>query len=107
MKTEKKVLLGFLLLGLFIAVISFFLAKSADDRLVKIGMNYSEALRMVQSIQSKTMGAIEESFAYVLSGEKIEKREYLEWDNEFSVRIKKFIDFVALHNMESEGEKKI
>jgi len=84
-----------------------FFASSTNERLVKIGLNHGEALRMVQKIKSNTMEAIEESFAYVLSGKKIEKREYLEWDNEFAFSLKQFIDFVTLHNMEAKEEKEL
>jgi DUF1365 family protein len=40
MKTEVKILMGFLLLGVFIASISFFFAYSTNDRLVKVGLNH-------------------------------------------------------------------
>ena len=75
MKTEVKVLIAFLLLGLLIAAISFFFARNTNEWLVKITLNHSESLRKVQGIRSKTMGAIQENLAYVLSGEKIEKLE--------------------------------
>jgi PAS domain S-box-containing protein len=107
MKTEVKVLIGFLLLGLLIASISIFFANSTNERLVKIRLSHGEHLRMVQSLKSKTMEAIQESFAYVLSGDEIEKREYLDWQNNFAFNLKAHIDFVALHNMKAEGEKEL
>jgi hypothetical protein len=107
MKTEVKVLIGFLLLGLLIAAISFFFARNTNEWLVKSALNHSESLRKVQGIRSKTMGAIQESLAYVLSGEKIEKLEYLSWEGDFSFSLKQFMDFDALHKIVAEGEKEL
>jgi PAS domain S-box-containing protein len=107
MKTEIKVLMGFLLLGLFIASTSFFLANSTNERLVKTGLNHGEYLRMAQTIKSKAMGAVQESFAYVLSGMEVEKREYLDWDEDFASDLKGFLDFLVLHNVGAEGEKEL
>jgi hypothetical protein len=42
-----------------------------------------------------------------LSGEEIEKREYLNWQNNFYFSLKAYIDFVALHNLGTEGEKEL
>jgi PAS domain S-box-containing protein len=107
MKTETKVLMGFLLLGLFIASMSFFFANPASERLVKIGLNHEKALKMAQAIQSKTMRAIAEGFAYALSGKQLDKREFFTWENNFDSSIKEFINFVALNNMDVEGKKDI
>ncbi len=107
MKTEIKVLMGFLILGLSIASTSFFLANSTNDRLVEFGLKHSESLRKVQSLRSKTMGAIEESLAYILSGKEIEKQNYLAWEIDFDFSLKQFTDFDALNNMEAEGEKEL
>jgi PAS domain S-box-containing protein len=107
MKTENKVLTGFLLLGLFIASISFFFASSRSERLLKIELNHAEHLRMAQTIQSKAMRAVAEGFAYALSGKQLDKREYLDWENNFAFSLKDFIDFVALHKMGTEEEKEL
>ena len=53
------------------------------------------------------MGTVQESFAYILSGEKIKKREYLDWENDFAFSLEKFIEFVALNNIGTEGEKNL
>ena len=58
-------------------------------------------------MQSASMTAAEESFAYLLSGQEIEKREYLEWDDTFAANLSKFVNFTSLNNMEAEGEKKL
>ena len=107
MKTETKVLMGFLLLGLLIASASFFFANPTSERLVKIGLNHEKALKMAQAIQSKTMRAIAEGFAYALSGIQLDKREYFTWENNFDSSIQEFIDFIALNNMETEKKKEL
>jgi signal transduction histidine kinase len=107
MNIETKVLAGFALLGILIASSAIFLAHSASERLTRIALVHGDALSMVQHMQSASMTAAEESFAYLLSGQEIEKREYLEWDDTFAAKLSKFVNFTSLNNMEAEGEKKL
>jgi hypothetical protein len=68
MNIETKVLAGFALLGILIASSAIFLAHSASERLTRIALVHGDALSMVQHMQSASMTAAEESFAYLLSG---------------------------------------
>ena len=38
------------------------------------------ALLAIQNIEASLKGAVQESFAYVLSGEEVEKEEFQRWD---------------------------
>ena len=56
-----------------------------------IGRSHSAALFSIQSINSHLTGAVEESFAYVISGDVLEKEEFLQWAEDFKQNSKEFL----------------
>jgi PAS domain S-box-containing protein len=107
MKTGNKVLLGFCFLGIVVVLISLFIARPINNSLVKLERVHGEALTIILEIQSKTMVAIQESFSYVVSGDEIEKIEFLEWDENFLDDFKQFTENAVLHSLETGGEKEL
>jgi len=52
--------------------------RPIENQLKEIGRFHSTALYSIQSINSNLTGAVEESFAYVISGDVHEKEEFLQ-----------------------------
>jgi signal transduction histidine kinase len=104
MKIETKVLGIFVLSGVLIFLSIIYIALSANERLANKVLIHGHALNMIQQMQSAAMNAVQESFAYITSGEQIKKQEYLEWKNSFSSDLNQFVFFVSLNDIEAEGE---
>jgi hypothetical protein len=79
-KTESKVLMGFLLIGFFITSTSYFFVNFTKYHMVKTGQNHGKHLRITQSIKSNNMEVIEESFAYTFLRKENRKNEFLDWE---------------------------
>ena len=62
---------------------------NAEKLLEKLNSS-NDALFLIQHNMKQMMEAVEESFAYVVSGEKMEKEEFLEWAANATMRAKKF-----------------
>ena len=67
----------------------------------------NDALFLIQHNMKQMMEAVEESFAYVVSGEKMEKEEFLEWAANATMRAKKFKKMAHLDNPGEESEKEL
>ena len=70
-----------------------------------IGRFHSAALFSIQSINSHLTGAVEESFAYVISGDAQEKEEFLQWADNFKQNSKEFYDLAKLERPGEEDAK--
>ena len=83
MKISRRITLSFLVFGIIIYAISLIGVKVIKPRLEEMGNFNDRYLYPIQTMESKLVGAVEESFAYVVSGETGEKEEFLEWAEEF------------------------
>ncbi len=72
-----------MVLGIFIITVTFLIFKPLTTNLKEIGGFRTEGLHSLQSINSKFNGAVEESFAYIVSGDIQEKEEFLSWEKNF------------------------
>ena len=72
-----------------------------------MGQFHSNALHQIQKIEGGTKGAIEEAFAYVVSGEEVEKNEFLTWAETFEAQAQQFESDANLQESEEETEKTI
>ena len=79
MKVSTRIILSFVMLGVFIIIASYMGIRPIENQLKEIGTFHSTTLYSIQSINSKLTGAVEESFAYVVSGDAQEKEEFLQW----------------------------
>lgn len=93
MKVGTRITLSFVVLGIFIITAIFLSVRPLEKDLRGIGGFHSEGLHSLQSISSKLNVAVEESFAYVVSGDTHEKKEFLEWAEHFTQNPKKFFPF--------------
>ncbi len=78
MKVSTRIILSFVILGLFIIIANYMGIRPIENQLKEIGRFHSTALYSIQSINSNLTGAVEESFAYVISGDVHEKEEFLQ-----------------------------
>jgi signal transduction histidine kinase/CheY-like chemotaxis protein len=90
MKVGTRITLGFVVLGIFIITAIFLSARPLENDLKGIGGFRSEGLYSIQLLNSKLNGAVEESFAYVVSGDTHEKEEFLKWAEHFKQNPKEF-----------------
>lgn len=83
MKIGTRVTLSFVVVGIFIITALFLSLQPLAINLKEVGGFRSEGLHSLQSINSKLKSAVEESFAYIVSGDVQEKEEFLYWVKDF------------------------
>ena len=105
MKVSTRIILSFVMLGVFIIIASYMGIRPIENQLKEIGTFHSTALYSIQSINSKLTGAVEESFAYVVSGDIHEKEEFLQWAEHFNQTAKEFHQLARLDRPGEEEEK--
>lgn len=103
MKARTQILLSFLILGLIIISSSILGVFRIKHQLEEIGHFHTDALYSIQSLNSKLTEAVEESFAYVVSGEMAEKVEFMHWADNFQQEAQKFSNLAGL---DRPGKKK-
>ena len=105
MKVGTRIISGFVVLGIFIIVTSYIGVQPIEKKLKEIGGFHSAALFSIQSLNSALTGAVEESFAYVVSGDIHEKEEFLQWAEHFNQTAKEFHQLARLDRPGEEEEK--
>ena len=103
MKVRTQILLSFFILGLIIISSSILGVFRIKHQLEEIGHFHTNALYSIQSLNSKLTEAVEESFAYVVSGEMAEKVEFMHWADNFQQEAQKFS---TLAGLDRPGKKK-
>lgn len=107
MNVGKRITSTFLVLGLIVILASVFAVQVIETHLKKIGGFHSEVLYSIQNIQSKLIEAVEESFAYAVSGDVQEKEEFLQWADRFDHDAREFFKLAHLDQPREEEEKKL
>ncbi len=105
MKIHQKLNLGFLSIIGPIILISLLAVWLIEDRLGRLSDFHSSTLFSIQVISSGTGNAIQESFAYVISGDTHEKEEFLLWQAEIAGQLEAFQRTAALGETGEEAEK--
>jgi len=90
MKIRYKIILGFMIAGLSIALCSYIVLLRTEKGPKDIAGFQTAALYLIQSMESVIASATEESFAYVISGEKSEKEGFYKHLRRFDGYIAKF-----------------
>lgn len=103
MKVGTRITLSFVVLGIFIITAIFLSIRPLENDLRGIGGFRSEGLYSLQSLSTKLNGAVEESFAYVVSGDTEEKEEFLIWAEHFKQNQKNFFP-IAEQTIDALGE---
>ena len=103
MSVRVRIILSFLALGIVIVLASALAVVPIKSELEKIGHFHTAALFSVQSMHSKLTEAVEESFAYIVSGVVEEKAEFFQWADEFSQETQ---TFYHLARLDQPGEEK-
>ena len=78
----------------------------AEELLSKLN-NSNNVLFLIQNHMKQMMEAVEESFAYVVSGQKMEKEEFLGWAENAKMRAEKFKKVAHLDSPGEEFEKEL
>jgi signal transduction histidine kinase len=93
MKISTRIILSFVTLGVFIIIASVLGVWPIETHFKKPGGFRSDALYSIQALNSKLNEAVEESFAYVVSGDSHEKEEFLQWAESFQQNPEKHFSF--------------
>jgi hypothetical protein len=70
MKIGIRIILGFAVLGVFMVIANFLSVRPLENDLREVGGLRLEGLYSMQLLNTKLNGAVEESFAYVVSGDR-------------------------------------
>jgi signal transduction histidine kinase/CheY-like chemotaxis protein/HAMP domain-containing protein len=105
MKLRIRIIISLVTFGIFIIIASVLSVRPMETRLKDIGGFRTLALYSIQSLHSKLNQAVEESFAYVVSGETQEKEEFLQWAEHFLQDPKKFLPFAENAIEELGGDR--
>lgn len=88
----------------FVALVAI---NQLETGLVSLGEFHSNALHQIQTIDGGTKEAIEEAFAYIVSGEEIEKIEFMNWSKTFETQAQRFESLANIQGPGEETEKAI
>lgn len=103
MKIGIRIILGFAVLGVFMVIANFLSVRPLENDLREVGGFRSQGLYSMQFLNTKLNGAVQESFAYVVSGDPHEKEEFLNWAEHFKQNQKKFFP-IAEQTISALGE---
>ncbi len=90
MKISHKLILALLGVCLPLALASVVVTFFIHRQIRELGSFHTASLYVIQSIRSEAMGAVEESFAYIVSGDPKEKQLFFEWAGGFAGRMGDF-----------------
>ncbi len=102
MKIKTKLILSFLALGLVAIAIGILANLPIQARVARIGAYHAPALNQAHLIESGIKAAVEESFAYVVSGSEVERDEFLQWDETFDQEMQVFLDLIERMDLPPE-----
>ena len=107
MKIRTRIYLGLLISGMIVTLSCFLVFSSIKYTLSEIGTFHLSSLNSIQKIKSDLVEAVEESFAYLVSGEIQEKNEFLRWVDKFDHDSKQFANLEKLTRPGKEMERAI
>ncbi len=107
MSPQKLIFSGFLTLGFLVFTLSYVLVQPINKTLAEIGEFHNSALETIQIIKLDLSEAIEESFAYVVSGKTEERDEFFQWEENFSIQAENFVRITKLDELGEEKEKQL
>ncbi|GEM_PF-1808361 len=105
MKVRTQIIIGFSALVFLIIFTSVLSVQPLEKKLNEIGEFHSTALYSLQSLNSKMNEAVQESFAYVVSGDQHEKEEFLNWADQFEQNAQQFSHYAQLDNPNKKVER--
>ena len=105
MKLRTRIIISLATFGIFIIIASVYSVRPIKIQLKDIGGFRTLALYSMLSLRSKLDQAVEDSFAYLVSGETQEKEEFLQWAEYFMQDPKKFFPFAESVIEELGGDR--
>lgn len=102
MRIGQKLMVGFVAVGIFVVLASIIAVIPIGKGIAELGEFHTPALYSIQVILTGTMEAVEESFAYVVSGQKSEKEDFRAWVEKFDLQVK---EFGKIANIDKSGEE--
>lgn len=104
MKLSQKLSISFAVIATPITLFSILMIGSVRNELKEVGDFYSPNLYLIQNYATKTTEAVEQSFAYIASGDQSEKDAFLMWAKEIEASQQKFANVeVTSQKEESRG----
>jgi PAS domain S-box-containing protein len=90
MSIQKTIFMCFTILGLLIFLSSYFLTSTTSTTLINIEGFHNSSFEQIQTIKSDLLEAVEESFAYLVSGRTEERDEFFQWENNFQIQAENY-----------------
>ncbi len=105
MTIGQKLIAGCLAIGLSISLASVLSVSPLTAGLDAVGQFHAPALQQIQHMHAESKDAIQESFAYIVSGEAIEKQEFLTWAKRFDAEAQRFWRIARFDALEEATER--
>jgi len=105
MKVGTRIYIGLIISGLVITLASFLAFTSVKDVLIGVETNHEASLDSVHHMKSNLIEAIEESYAYMVSGDIKQKNEFLQSAERFDQAAERFANVAKLTEPEEEAER--
>jgi len=86
MNIRTQLIGGFTAAGLIIFSVDIYMTTKIETTTIESMEFHGRSLQQVQSISAETFEAIQESLAYLISGDSAEKDEFQVWLNNFQIR---------------------
>ena len=102
MKIRTKLVLSFVAIGLAAVALGLVADTRIHSRIQQVGELNSPVLFQIQRIDSDLKEAIEESFAYVVSGSEVERDEFLLWNENFDEQVATLSDMLGRLDLSEE-----
>ena len=107
MKIGIRINLGLIISGLVITLASFLAFNTVKNALLDVGTFHEGSLHKIHHMKSNLIEAVEESFAYLVSGDIKEKKEYFQSLDRFDQAAKGFVDVARLTEPGEEVEREL
>ena len=106
MKVSTRIILSFVIFSVFIIIANFMGIRPMETQIKKISSFQSDSLYSIQNLGVALTEAVEESFAYVVSGDTHEKEEFLQWADHFKQDAEIFSQHAneVLEDLSRDGE---
>lgn len=105
MTIKSKLLCIFMALGATLSLAALFAVLQIESGVQNVGEFHGPALQQIQAIEASAKGAVQESYAYLVSGDVRDKKEFLAWAKGFDVEAEKFSQLARLDDVEEKQEK--
>ena len=104
MRINRRIVLSFTALGAGVSMACFVALIPTRSRVTSAGDVHAPALHAIQGIEAGVRSAVEESFAYLVSGQEVGREEFQHWADGFDEQAERFAVMAHLDRPEEQQE---